>query len=150
MFEVEEFVGAKDLLYTQLELDLIVGCSSWPNVVPAFEQLVLRLDTLVNFQSRVVEKLMKFTPSSLAGEDSEVPAVLLTLQGLRDSEIKKLKENLGPEKRKLFQTSVVQNFESALRFWEDTFTSALKADLPAGCFYRTLETVIAQSKQRSE
>ena len=150
VLEVEDAVGAKALYHTQLELDLIVGCSSWPNIVPAFEQLVLGLDTLVNFQYRVVEKLMKFTPSSLASEDSEVPEVLLTMQSLRNSEINKLKENLAPAKRSLFQSTVVQNFESALRFWEDTFTSALKADLPAGCYYRTLETVIAESKKLSE
>lgn len=142
-------VGADGLVRTELELDLIEGCSSWPSIVPAFEQLVLTVDGLVSFQSRIVENLIKFTPSSLAKEDSEVPGVVLTMQDLRDSEIKKLKANLAPEIRKNYQSTVVQKFESALRFWEETFTSALQADLPAGCFYRTLEVVIAKAKTRS-
>ena len=139
--------GESSLTRTELDIDLMEGCSSWPNIVPAFEKLILNIDSLVNFQSTVVQQLLETVPDSLKSALLDIPEVVLTMQDLRDGEIATLKSKLSVENRVKFGTKMVREFETALKFWEETYADALKVTKP-NYYYRDLATLLSEAKKK--
>lgn len=139
--------GESSLTRTELDIDLMEGCSSWPNIVPAFEKLILNIDSLVNFQSTVVQQLIETVPDSLKSALLDIPEVVLTMQDLRDGEIATLKSKLSVENRVKFGTKMVREFETALKFWEETYADALKVTKP-NYYYRDLATLLSEAKKK--
>jgi hypothetical protein len=139
--------GDNSLTRTVLDISLMEGCSSWPNIVPAFEKLILDINPQVNFQSTVVQQLLETVPDSLKSALLDIPEVVLTMQDLREGEIATLKSKLTVENRSKFGTKMVREFETALKFWEQTYADALKVTKP-NYYYRDLATLLSEAKKK--
>jgi len=139
--------GDSSLTRTVLDINLMEGCSSWPNIVPAFEKLILNIDSLVNFQSTVIQQVLETVPESLQTQLIEIPQVVLTMQDLREGEIATLKSKLNAENRIKFGTRIVREFETALKFWEETYPDALKVT-KENYYYHDLATLLSEAKKK--
>ena len=86
-------------------------------------------------------------PDSLKSALLDIPEVVLTMQDLRDGEIATLKSKLSVENRVKFGTKMVREFETALKFWEETYADALKVTKP-NYYYRDLATLLSEAKKK--
>lgn len=95
------------------------GMSSWPNVLTAYERLVLSLDPEKDMRDKVVKSVMG---SPVRMGRVTIPQEVHALWGMRDEQIALIKSDL--EKANVFGPLKVRSLRAALNFWESTLPKA--------------------------
>jgi hypothetical protein len=106
---------------TRVELDVAQpdGISSWPNVLAAYERLVLSLDPKRDMRKDVVRNVMN--APTRTGRVS-IPQVVRNLLTMRETEMSKLRAELMKEN--VYGPVKLRELRSALEFWETTLPGA--------------------------
>ena len=130
------------LVDTKLEISNISGFSSWPNVIPAFERLVLSVDPSADFRADIIEALLTHVPELLTRGDVAIPQVLYEMENLRSGEIERLRAAL--QDQSAYGAIAIRSFETALSFWEDTFPRSLHVEIDGG-YFRSIHAAMAKN-----
>jgi len=136
-----------ELARVEIEIPQLPGFSSWPNILIAFERMVLDIDTGVDFRAQVVAGMLEYRPPILMGGDSFIPDAANVLLGLQSTELSKLKAAL--EKRSDYGEVAVRSLESAVTFWEQALPRAMGTNVSGG-HYANLRAALdaVESKMR--
>jgi len=137
-----------ELARVEIEIPQIPGFSSWPNVLVAFERMVLDIDTAVDFRAQVVSGMFRFVPPILNEIATSIPDGARILLGLHASELPKLKVAL--EKRGEYSEVAIRVIESAVKFWEQTLPRAMGMNIEASIGFSSLRAAVdaVESKMR--
>lgn len=112
------------------------GMSSWPNVLTAYERLVLSLDPEKDMRDKVVKSVMG---SPVRMGRVTIPQEVHALWGMRDEQIARIKSDL--EKANVFGPLKVRSLRAALDFWESTLPKAF--DKPIDTEFVSLQAALA-------
>jgi hypothetical protein len=130
-----------DLARVEIEVPLFPGFSSWPNVLYAFERMVLGIDTATDFRGDVVGQMFTTRPPILQGDvNAKVPDVVRTILGLRKSELEKLRTAAGGAN---YGEGALRMINNAIEFWERGLVNAIEYEVP-GAFYKSLGAAISE------
>jgi hypothetical protein len=119
-----------EMARVEIEIPQLPDFSSWPNILRAFEQMVLDINTAVDFREKVVAGMFSFVPPILKESSIQIPLGAKALLGLSGTEIPKLKAAL--ENRSDYSEVFIREMESALAFWELTLPRAMGSDTAGG------------------
>jgi hypothetical protein len=133
----DEITSGSNMTRVELEVKQSEGISSWPNVLAAYERLVLSLDTKRDMRRDVVRNVM--TVPVQTGRVA-IPSVVRNLQSLSGVEIAKLKTELTKEN--VYGPVKLRELRSALEFWETTLPSAFEHPVDD---FKTLAVAIEHS-----
>jgi hypothetical protein len=147
-----EISGA--LVDTLVNVPPLSNFSSWPNVVSAFEQLVLTVDPGTDFRARVIEEFYNHLPEELTDENAPIPEVIHQMCQLAVTERDRLTEFL--DRREQYGSDVVRMMEDALEFWSVTFPNALQVRISGmsrngkPSFFASIEAAMAAERARHD
>jgi len=128
-----------DLAKVEIEIPHLRGFSSWPNVLVAFESMVLGIDTQADFRGTIVQKMFEYRPPIIQGdESSEIPKVVKTLLGIRAVELQKLRDAATSSN---YGEGAMRMINNAIEFWENGVVNALDYEVPGG-FYKSLDSAM--------
>lgn len=117
----DDVTSGSNMTRVELEVKQSDGISSWPNVLAAYERLVLSLDPKRDMRKDVVRNIM--TVPTRTGR-VEIPQVVKNLLDLRDSEMSKLRAEIA--KDNVYGPVKLRELRSALEFWETTLPGAFE------------------------
>jgi hypothetical protein len=128
-----------DLAKVEIEVPHLRGFSSWPNVLVAFESMVLGIDTKADFRGTIVQKMFEYRPPILQGDEkSVIPSVVKKLLSIRAEELQKLREAATSSN---YGEGAVRMINNAIAFWEEGVVNALDYEVPGG-FYKSLDAAM--------
>lgn len=142
------------LVDTTVAIAPLSNFSSWPNVVNAFEQLVLSVDPGIDLRATVIGEFYKHLPEVLTKESAPIPEVIHQMRRLAVSESNRLTEFLA--NREQYGSDVVRLMEDALEFWTVTFPNALKVGIEGEsltgkpAFYASIEAALTAEMERGQ
>jgi hypothetical protein len=142
------------LVDTLVKVAPLSNFSSWPNVVSAFEQLVLTVDPGTDFRARVIEEFYHHLPEELTDENAPIPEVIHQMCQLAVTERDRLTEFL--DRREQYGSDVVRMMEDALEFWSETFPNALQVRIDGmsrsgkPLFFASIEAAMAAERARHD
>jgi hypothetical protein len=119
-----------EMARVEIEIPQLPDFSSWPNILQAFERMVLDINTAVDFREQVVAGMFSFVPPILKESNVQIPHGAKALLGMSGTEIPKLKAAL--ENRSDYSEVFIREMESALAFWEMTLPRAMGSDTAGG------------------
>lgn len=135
------------LARVEIDIPKLPGFSSWPNVLLAFERMVLDIDTGVDFRAQIVEGMIDFRPQILMGGSTDIPPAARTLLELQKTELPKLK--IALENRSDYGEVAIRAIEGAMDFWENALPKALAMEMPGG-HYSSLRAAMSAIESRSQ
>jgi hypothetical protein len=129
-----------DLARVEIEVPPLRGFSTWPNVLYAFERMVLEINTSEDFRGTVVGQMFVTRPPILQGDQHvTIPEVVRSLLGLRAGELAKL----NATDLSNFGEGALRMIHNAIEFWEHGLVNAIDFEIP-GAFYRSLAAAIKE------
>lgn len=144
--KVRILTGSKNapssLTETVVDIEPLDGFSSWPMFVAGYERLILSIDPQTTMQHQVVERFLKYIPEQAQTDAPVISKNFRDVVALRETEIEKLRLRL--EDRDRWAELAVQRYESALLFWERTFSSVMDKNIDGGKGLRTLAAIMEQ------
>jgi hypothetical protein len=110
--------------------------------VAGYERLILSIDPQTTMQHQVVERFLKYIPQQAQTDAPVISKNFRDVVALRETEIAKLRLRLADRDR--WAELAVQRYESALLFWETTFSSVMDKNIDGGKGLRTLAAIMEQ------
>ena len=133
-----------DLARVVIDIPQIPGHSSWPNLIRAYEQMVLGIDNAQTFQGFVVSELVKYLPPILSEQQPEVPEIVKALLTQRAPAIASLEEALKVGTSK-YGDAALRNLRSALDFWTTAVPRAMDFEIINTPNWKTLGIALSET-----
>lgn len=128
-----------DLARVEIEIPQLPNFSSWPNILLAFERMVLGINTESDFKGTVVEKMFQYRPPILQGESSAtIPSVVRQMLSSRAQQLESLRKAATSSN---YGEGAIRMLNNAIDFWESGLVSAFDYEVPGG-FYRSLDAAM--------
>ena len=130
-----------DLARVEIDVPHLRGFSSWPNVLYAFERMVLEIDTAADFRGTVVGQMFETRPPILQGDvNATIPPVVRTILQIRSAELEKLRVAASGSN---YGEGALRMINNAVEFWERGLVNAIDFEIP-GAFYKSLGAAISE------
>jgi hypothetical protein len=128
-----------DLARVEIEIPQLPSFSSWPNILVAFERMVLGIDTESDFKGTIVEKMFEYRPPILQGDSkATIPHVVRTMLSMRAAQLDGLKRAATSAN---YGEGAIRMLTNAIDFWETGIVRAFDFEVPGG-FYRSLDAAM--------
>ena len=133
-----------DLARVIIDIPQLPGHSSWPNLIRAFEQMVLGIDNAQNFQGFVVSELVKYLPPILFTQEEKVPEIVKALLSQRAPAIASIEEALKAGSSK-YGDAALRNLRSAHDFWTTAVPRAMDFEINNSPNWKTLGVALSET-----
>ena len=132
-----------DLARVEIAVPQMPGFSSWPNLVLAFEKMVLGIDTESDFKGDVIEQMFNYDPPIMSGSvEAAIPGVIREFLGQRAGELMKLRTAATSSD---FGEGAIQMLNNAIDFWDIAIVDALENERTGWNFrYKSLDAAMRQ------
>ena len=130
-----------DLARVEIDVPHFHGFSTWPNVLYAFERMVLEIDTSADFRGTVVAQMFETRPPILQGDvNATIPHVVRTILQIRSAELEKLRVAASGSN---YGEGALRMINNAIEFWDRGLVNAIDFEIP-GAFYKSLGAAISE------